>query len=389
MEQTGTPTRHIGAAQQPDWPDAAQVTRVRDVLATCPPLVLAEDVSTLRSLLADVAVGAAHVIQAGDCAEDPDDCTAEHVLRKAAVLDMLAGTLKLATSKPVIRVGRIAGQFAKPRSSPVERIGGVELPAYRGHMVNGPQPDPESRRPDPLRMVTGYMAAAEIMGQLGWRRTGGAGRRVEPPIWTSHEALLLDYEQPMVRDSPAGRRWLASTHWPWVGERTRQVDSPHVALLAEIANPVACKIGPTVTADEIVRLCERLDPDREPGRLTLVARMGADGVGAKLPSLVATVRSEGHPVIWLSDPMHGNTVRAPDGRKARLVTTVAQEATRFRAAVTDAGGVAGGLHLETTPDDVTECADPAAEPAELRTTTLCDPRLNPAQAAAIVAEWAA
>lgn len=388
MERVGAVVPAAGAPQQPVWDNATQVRQVREMLATRPALVTADDVATLLSRLAGVVAGEALVVQAGDCAEDPDECTEEHVRRKCAVLDLLAGTLTLATGAPVIRAGRIAGQFAKPRSNPTERIGGLDLPVYRGHMVNGPEPDPESRRPDPLRILTGYMAASDVMGQLGW--LPGGARRTEPLVWTSHEALLLDYEIPMIRETGTGRPWLASTHWPWIGERTRQVDGPHVALLAGVANPVACKVGPTMTRTEILRLCEMLDPDRVPGRLTFIARMGADVVADRLPALVAAVRAAGHPVIWLSDPMHGNTITADTGRKTRLVATVARELVEFRAAVTRAGGVAGGVHLETTPDNVAEClSDAAIPPPALPYSSLCDPRLNPTQALSVVAAWAA
>ncbi|CAM5723672.1 Phospho-2-dehydro-3-deoxyheptonate aldolase OS=Streptomyces fumanus OX=67302 GN=phzC1 PE=3 SV=1 [Streptomyces fumanus] len=284
----------------------------------------------------------------------PTKAHPEHVHRKAAVLDLLAGALKLITRRPVVRVGRIAGQFGKPRTSDTEIVGGVELPVYRGHMVNSPAPDAESRRPDPLRLLTGYMAASEIARNLGWH--GVRRPHAESTVWTSHEALLLDYEVPMVREQPSGELLLTSTHFPWIGERTRQVHGAHVTLLAKVGNPVGCKVGPAMTEDELLALCKRLDPGREPGRLTLIARMGADHAAERLPPLVRAVRAAGHPVIWLTDPMHGNTVRTPSGHKTRLVTTIEREVRAFKRAVESAGGVAGGLHLETTPDHVTECA---------------------------------
>jgi len=379
------------ARQQPEWADPSAAERVRAILADRPPLVRPEDVRRLRGLLARVARGEAHVVQAGDCAENPEECTAEHVWRKSALLDLLMATLKMNTGKPAVRVGRIAGQFAKPRSQPVERVGGLELPVYRGHMVNGPEPDPESRRHDPLRLLTAYMAASDVMGHLGW--CGPAGHAVQPGIepwvWTSHEALVLDYEVPLVRELGGGRRLLGSTHWPWIGERTRQLDGAHIDLIADIINPVAVKIGPTTTTEEITALCERLDPLREPGRLTLIARMGADAVSEVLPPLVEAVRLTGHPVIWICDPMHGNTVTIPDGHKTRLLHTMAREIRGFRQAVATAGGTAGGLHLETTPDDVVECAADLSvfDRNDVRRTSLCDPRLNPEQAVALVSAW--
>ncbi|MGW6742538.1 3-deoxy-7-phosphoheptulonate synthase [Streptomyces sp. NPDC055025] len=377
------------AAQQPEWPDASQVRRVRETLEARPPLVRAEDIRTLSALLARVAAGEALVVQAGDCAEDVNEHTPGYVARKTAVLDLLAGALRLATGKPVVRVGRIAGQFAKPRSRATESCGGVELPSYRGDMVNGPAPDPESRRPDPLRVLAGYMAANDIVEHLGWKGpTAGSG--IEAPVWTSHEALLLDYEVPMLRRDEAGRPYLSSTHLPWIGERTRQVEGAHVALLSQVFNPVACKVGPSMTPDELLALCERLDPAREPGRLTLIARMGAGLVADRLPPLVGAVRAAGHPVSWLTDPMHGNTVEAPSGTKTRMVDTIVREVRDFRRAVAAAGGVAGGVHLETTPDDVTECA--SDEEGLLRVgdryTSRCDPRLNPRQALHVVSVWA-
>ncbi|MEU2717116.1 3-deoxy-7-phosphoheptulonate synthase [Streptomyces sp. NPDC007205] len=389
MGNVVTQVQEAAAGQQPQWPDPSQVRRVRSILAARPPLVRAEDVLALRTLLARVAHGEAHIIQSGDCAEDPEECTTEHVWRKSAVLDLLAATLKMTVHTPVLRVGRIAGQFAKPRSKPTEQVDGLELPVYRGHMVNEPAADPESRRPDPLRILTGYMAAGDIVEQLGWRRSPAPHPEIEPRVWTSHEALLLDYELPMLRETVDGRHWLASTHWPWIGERTRQLDGAHVAMLSGVINPVACKVGPGMTQEEVVELCERLDPGREPGRLTLIARMGADTVADRLPSLVEAVRAAGHPVIWLCDPMHSNTVSAPSGHKTRLVETVEREVRHFRQAVAKAGGVAGGLHLETTPHAVTECVGEAAELDAVgeRYTSFCDPRLTPEQAARVVAAW--
>jgi 3-deoxy-7-phosphoheptulonate synthase len=377
------------ALQQPLWPDPRRVERARDALAARPGLVRAEDLGVLRAALAGVVDGEAAVIQAGDCAEDPAECTPADVSRKAALLDVLAGTLRMNAHKPVIRVGRIAGQFAKPRSSGTELVGGVHLPAFRGHMVNGPEPNAETRRLDPLRMLTCTEAADAIMKHLGWRANSPLHDPLGPPVWTSHEALLLDYELPMLRTDDHGRLYLSSTHWPWIGERTRQVDGAHVTLLARVSNPVACKVGPSMTVDELLALCERLDADREPGRLTLIARMGAARVSDRLPSLVEAVRDAGHPVIWLTDPMHGNTVRSPDGNKTRHVQTVAKEVRRFQEAVVGAGGVCGGLHLETTPDQVTECVSSTAELAHVgdKYLTFCDPRLNPQQAVSVVSTW--
>jgi 3-deoxy-7-phosphoheptulonate synthase len=380
----------VGARQQPQWDDPGPVRLVREILASCPPLVSADDVLALRARLARVAAGGALLLQAGDCAEDPAECTPAHIGRKAALIAMLADTLGQDGQREVVRVGRIAGQFAKPRSRSVERVGGLDLPVYRGHMVNSPAPDAQSRRPDPLRILSCYQSARETMIALGW--SGQAARAVlggPPPVWTSHEALLLDYEIPMIAQLPGGRRWLSSTHFPWIGDRTRHPDGAHVDLLAGVLNPVAVKIGPTTTPAEVTALCGRLDPGREPGRLTLIARMGADAVTDLLPELAQAVRAADHPVIWVSDPMHANTITTASGSKTRLLTAIAREVRGFRQAISAAGAVAGGLHLETTPDDVTECIPDRSALASVadQHASFCDPRLNPGQAAALAAVW--
>ena len=363
----------LPAAQQPSWPDRrARAFRAR--LARLAGLVTPAEVAALRSELADVAAGRRLVLQAGDCAEPFAECGPRHVTPKAALIDRLATAL--GDDLPVVRVGRMAGQFAKPRSRPTEVVADVELPAYRGDLVNAPQPDALARRPDPTRLVAGYHAARSATELL---------RHHHPWLRTSHEALVLDYELPLVRRDERGVPLLTSTHWPWIGDRTRDVHGAHVRLLASVANPVACKVGPAMRPDELRALCERLDPEREPGRLTLIARLGADRVSELLPPLVRAVRAAGHPVVWLCDPMHGNTVTDGRGRKTRLVSTVVREVAGFRAAVHHAGGVAGGLHLETTPDEVEECGWDDFPTGSY--TSLCDPRLNPGQALAVVAAW--
>ncbi|MFC8825333.1 3-deoxy-7-phosphoheptulonate synthase [Streptomyces sp. NPDC057137] len=389
MDDVPRDIRSRVALQQPRWDDEALLRRVRDDLAGRPAVVTAADVRILRAHLSQVATGHAQVIQAGDCAEDPAECSRGYVVRKSAVLDLLASAMKMASHKPVVRVGRIAGQFAKPRSKPTERVGGGELPVYRGHMINGPEPDPESRRADPRRMLLCYQAARDAVNNLDWylpaERT-----RIESPVWTSHEALVLDYELPLLRRDPAGQLLLTSTHWPWIGERTRQPDGAHVALLSRVINPVACKVGPSMTSQELLRLCDVLDPGRRGGRLTLIARMGDRFVDERLPGLVAAVRAAGHPVIWLSDPMHGNTVTAgPDGLKTRYVETIQRELLGFQAAVRAGGGAVGGVHLETTPDEVTECAHNEAANGSVgdKYTTFCDPRLTPRQAVDVLSVW--
>jgi 3-deoxy-7-phosphoheptulonate synthase len=376
------------AAQQPEWGDETLVRRIRGELRRRQGLVDPRDVKSLSAALAGVAAGEALVIQAGDCAEDPADCTTASVARKAALLEILGGFLKLSTRRRVVRVGRMAGQFAKPRTQATEWAGGRELPVFRGHMVNSPEPDPAGRVPDPRRMLDGYEASRAVLARLGWH---AAPERpiAGSPTWVSHEALLLDYEVPLLRRDEDGRLFLSSTHCPWIGERTRQPGGAHVALLSRIINPVACKIGPSATADEVLALAESLDPERIPGRLTFIARMGADIVGSALPRLVSVVRTAGHPVIWLSDPMHGNTLTGPDGLKTRCVAAVMREVREFPQAVRAAGGIAGGLHLEATPDDVTECVQDTSQTDLVRHKylSLCDPRLNLDQALAVVSAW--
>lgn len=379
------------ARQQPDWTDPALLDRVRADLAARPALVRAADLRLLRAALARVVAGEALVVQVGDCAEDPTERTQGDVVRKAALLDLLTGVLRMTAHHPVIRVGRIAGQFAKPRSQATETVGGVRIPVFRGHMVNGPDPDAAARRPDPVRMLSCYDAAHAIMEHLGWHDSAAPHSQLGPPVWTSHEALLLDYELPMLRTDEEEGLFLGSTHWPWLGERTRQLDGAHMELLASVSNPVACKVGPAMEPGELLALCERLDPQRAPGRLTLIARMGAERVSERLPQLVAAVRRAGHPVIWMTDPMHGNTVPAPDGNKTRHVESIVREVVGFQEAVRGAGGICGGLHLEATPDDVTECVSHESDLGRVgdKYTTLCDPRLNPRQAISVVSAWSA
>ncbi|WP_079049382.1 3-deoxy-7-phosphoheptulonate synthase [Streptomyces torulosus] len=380
--------RSIPALQQPDWEGHTALEEVRTDLGRMPALVDPEAVRRLRALLMEAAAGHLQVMQTGDCAEDPAEATPEDVTRKAALLDVLAGTMKLASGKPIIRVGRIAGQYGKPRSSPTETVNGTQLPVYRGHMVNRPEPDAVLRRPDPRHLLSGYRAASDTMHYLGWRGTAGRSE-LEVPVWTSHEALLLDYELPLLRREPDGSLLLTSTHWPWVGERTRELDGAHIGLLAAVSNPVAVKVGPTMTDDALLALCERLDAQRRPGRLTLIARMGADNAAERLPALVEAVARAGHPVLWLSDPMHGNTVSSPEGLKTRMVRTIVREVENFQDAVSQNGGVAAGLHLETTPETVTECVRDEAGLDRLgdKYLSFCDPRLNPQQAIEVVSAW--
>ncbi|MFE9373075.1 3-deoxy-7-phosphoheptulonate synthase [Streptomyces sp. NPDC006711] len=376
--------RLLPSHQQPVWNDDWLVTGIRRDLALLPELVDADEVNALRLALADVAEGRRQVVQAGDCAEDPAECTPAHLGRKTGLLDALAGVMQMGSGLPVLRVGRFAGQFAKPRSALTEFVDGVELPVYRGHLVNGPMGTERDRRSDPLRMLACHEAATTAMTYL--RRQQEITR---VPVWASHEALVLDYELPQLRRGGEGDTLLTSTHWPWIGDRTRQIDGAHVRMLALVSNPVACKVGPSMTEHELLRLCALLDPQRSPGRLTLISRMGAGEAARRLPALAAQVREAGHPVVWLCDPMHGNTVRAASGRKTRLLTSVVQEIVEFQGALREIGLFPGGLHLETTPDEVSECVADASELAgrDGRSTTLCDPRLNAEQAISVAANW--
>jgi 3-deoxy-7-phosphoheptulonate synthase len=377
---------HAPAEQQPDWADEVGLARTRRRLSRRPAMVGQHDVDTLAALLADVADGSRLLLQIGDCVEDPRYCAdVADVRAKVAMLDELAGCLEQQAGRPVVRVGRMAGVFAKPRSAAFESVDGFELPAYRGPMVNAPEPAPAARRADPHRLLLGHELSRAVhcnLQQLGVSRRPAAER-----VWTSHETLLLDYELPLVRRMPDGRWLLTSTHFPWIGDRTRQLDGFHVRLLAMVANPVACKVGPASTPEQVLRLCAALDPDRRPGRLTLVARLGAGRCGEHLPALVDAVRRAGHPVVWLCDPVHANTRRSPAGRKTRALPDICQEVREFQEAVAEARGVVGGLHLETTPHPVGECVEyRGGEPAG-PFTTLCDPRLNPEQARAVLSHW--
>jgi 3-deoxy-7-phosphoheptulonate synthase len=400
-------------------------------LAQLPPLVFAGEARLLTTALAQVAEGRAFLLQAGDCAESFTDFSADSIRDKLKVILQMAVVLTYGSGVHVVKLGRIAGQFAKPRSSPTERVGDLELPSFRGHLVNDDAPTAEARVPDPDRLVAGYHQAASTLNLLRAFTTGGfadlsqvhvwnqqfvstsaEGRRYEAiageidramrfmkacgvdlegdanlrqvDFWTSHEALILGYEEALTRrDSLTGRWYDCSAHLPWVGERTRQPDGAHVEFLAGVSNPVGAKIGPDASPDDVVELCRRLDPDRQAGRLTLIARMGASRVEALLPPLIRAVRDEGHPVVWVCDPMHGNTFVSGDGRKTRHFDDVLGEIGAFFDACRREGTWPGGVHVELTGDNVTECLGGAEEILEEqlanRYTTTCDPRLNARQ----------
>ncbi|GHJ98971.1 phospho-2-dehydro-3-deoxyheptonate aldolase [Streptomyces sp. Y2F8-2] len=370
------------ALQQPVWPDPEALRTVRERLRTALPLVLPTECDVLRRRLAAVAAGKAFVLQGGDCAETFRDLSLGTVSRKMDTLFGTADELSEAMFLPVVVVARLAGQYAKPRSQPVETRDGVTLPSYRGDAVNGPEFTAEARTPDPHRMLQVYAAAGATLNAvrslLTERRTALGQRE----MFVSHEALLLDYERPLTRpDARTGDSYAGSGHLLWVGERTRQTDGAHIEYLSRIRNPVAVKVGPTATPAEVLALVERLDPDREPGRLTLVARMGADRVRDALPPLVESVAAAGGQVVWICDPMHGNTYNAPSGHKTRHFDAVLDEVTGFFEVHRSLGTHAGGLHLEMTGEEVTECVGAGVAPADLplRYETACDPRLNRSQ----------
>ncbi len=419
------------AAQLPEWPDLDAAASVLSELAGEPPLVFAGEARTLTQCLANVAAGNAFVLQAGDCAESFSDQSADQIRDKLRVILQMAVVLTYGAGVPVVKLGRIAGQYAKPRSSPTERVGDVEMCSFRGHIVNDDAPVPSARVPDPARMLTAYHRSASTLNLLraftkggfadlsqvhAWNQefvaTSAEGRRYEAiaeeidrtlrfmracgvdlsagapiqqvDLFTSHEALLLDYEEALTRrDSLTGGFYDCSAHMLWIGERTRQLDGAHVEFLSGVGNPIGVKLGPTTDPDEAVALCERLNPGRQPGRLTLIARLGVAKVTSLLPGLVRAVRDAGHPVVWECDPMHGNTFSAEGGRKTRHFDDVLGEIRGFFAVHRAEGTWPGGVHVELTGDDVTECLggveDILEEQLPLRYTTTCDPRLNARQ----------
>jgi 3-deoxy-7-phosphoheptulonate synthase len=412
------------AAQQPAWPDPEYAERVGTVLETVPPVAVPSEVDTLQERLAMVARGQAFLLQGGDCAETFADNTEAHLRGTIRTLLQMAVVLTYGTSMPVIKLGRIAGQYAKPRSSPIDAAG---LPSYRGDMINAIEPTAEARRPDPGRLVRAYANAAAAMNlaraitgagladlhhlhewNMDFVRRSSAGERYERvateidrslrfmsacgvddsslrtvELFASHEMLVLDYERPLLR--PGGdRMYLLSAHQLWIGDRTRQLDGAHVALAALIANPIGVKLGPSVTPEEAVELVERLDPQRIDGRVTLVSRMGNGLVRELLPPIVEAVTRAGHRVVWQCDPMHGNTEESPSGHKTRDFARIMDEVEGFFEVHQRLGTHPGGIHVEHTGQDVTECLGGAEmishEELASRYETACDPRLNTQQA---------
>lgn len=378
--------RSLPAAQQPAWHDDPHLPAYREELSHVSPMVRPEDLPVLRRGLARVAAGEALMLQAGDCAESLRECEPSHTEAKLDQLQELADLFTARTRQPVLRVGRLGGQFAKPRSAETEMYGNRELPVFRGHIINGEEPTAAARRPDPGRLLLAHRAATAVTKAVEYRRAD-----LEAGPWTSHEALVIDYETALLRtDDATGVLYLGSTHLPWIGERTRQADGAHIHMLASVANPVGCKVGPGASPEAVVRVCDLLDPDRTEGRLVLIPRMGRDQVDGCLPGIVEAVAAAGHRPAWVIDPMHGNTVRTGNGLKTRHLQDIAAEVSRSRRVLESLGQHPGGLHLEVAAEPVTECVGgPLRHEDQLlaRYTSLCDPRLNPEQAALLLEMW--
>ncbi|WP_156758308.1 class II 3-deoxy-7-phosphoheptulonate synthase [Actinokineospora pegani] len=415
------------AAQQPDWPDAEQVGKVRALLESVPPITVPAEIDKLQRRLAEVARGEAFLLQGGDCAETFVDNTEPHIRGNIRTLLQMAVVLTYGASMPVVKVGRIAGQYAKPRSAKTDALG---LPVYRGDIVNSLIATPEARVPDPGRMLRAYANAGAAMNLVraltgagmadltkvhDWNRdfvrTSPAGERYEAlateidrglrfmqacgvedsslhtvEFFASHEALLLDYERALLRmdtTGPEPRLYNLSSHFLWIGERTRQLDGAHIAFAELLSNPIGLKIGPTTTPEMAVEYVERLDPRNEPGRLTLISRMGNGKVREVLPAIVEKVEASGHKVIWQCDPMHGNTHESSTGYKTRHFDRIVDEVQGFFEVHRRLGTHPGGIHVELTGEDVTECLGGAQEISDAdlagRYETACDPRLNTQQ----------
>jgi 3-deoxy-7-phosphoheptulonate synthase len=433
MAQTWTPAswRAKPARQMPEYPDVEALAKVEAQLSRYPPLVFAGEARNLKKQLADVSAGRAFLLQGGDCAESFAEFHPDNIRDTLRVFLQMAVVLTYGAAMPVVKVGRMAGQFAKPRSAPTERQGEIELPSYRGDIVNGLEFDETARVPDPARQIQAYAQAAATLNLLRAFTDGGyaaltrvhswmlgfvdrspqaeryrdlADRITEAlafmeacgvtdastpelkrtTLYTSHEALLLGFEQSMTRvDSTSGLWYDTSAHLVWIGERTRQPDGAHVEFCRGLANPIGLKAGPNMTADELLTLCDILDPANEPGRLTVIVRMGQDLVERRLPALVRAIRREGRHVVWACDPMHGNTIKSSSGYKTRPFDRILMEVRRFFAVHKAEGTHAGGVHVEMTGQEVTECTGGAQaitdEALADRYHTHCDPRLNASQ----------
>ncbi|MDR0783966.1 MAG: 3-deoxy-7-phosphoheptulonate synthase class II [Propionibacteriaceae bacterium] len=428
----GVPTlaalRELGPLHQPVYEDSVLLERVIEQLRTLPPLVFAGECDALKAKIADAAEGRAFVLQGGDCAETFAALTAGSIRGRLRVLLSMAVVLTYAAEVPVVKIGRMAGQFAKPRSSSIETRDGVILPAYQGDAINGFDFDAQSRRPDPARMLQVYHASAATLNLVrafakggfadlrtihSWNadfvRQAGVSTRYEQltaeinralafmiacgvddqsfrtvDVFASHEALIIDYEHALTRiDSRTLRPYNVGGHLLWIGDRTRQRDGAHVELLASLRNPLGLKVGPSASPREVVELVERIDPDGEPGRLTVISRMGRSRIRELLPPIVEAVEATGRKVCWVCDPMHGNTFATTNGFKTRSFADVVDEVNGFFDVHAKLGTWPGGIHIELTGDDVTECVGGVGELSELDLTsryeTLCDPRLNRAQ----------
>ncbi len=423
--------RNLPRVQMPDYPDAAALQTAEARLRRHPPLVFAGETRTLRHELAAVARGEAFLLQGGDCAESFAAFTADGIRDTFKVMLQMAMVLTYGAKVPTVKVGRMAGQFAKPRSAPTEARGGTELPSYRGDIVNGFDFTAEARVPDPQRMLEAYTQAAATLNLLRAYSTGGfadvarvhgwtlgftdeeeaaryreianriqdsldfmaaAGLTAETAhelsrvdFYTSHEALLLEYEEALTRvDSTSGQTIAGSGHLIWIGDRTRQPDGAHVEYCRGVSNPIGLKCGPSITPSDLKRLMATLNPANDPGRLTLIARFGAGSVGDHLPVLIRAVAEEGAEVVWSCDPMHGNTIKSASGYKTRPFASVLREVQEFFAVHAAEGTVPGGVHFEMTGADVTECTGGVRavtdEDLSHRYHTACDPRLNASQA---------
>ncbi len=423
--------RRRSAAQLPDYPDAGALAAVEERLAHSLPLVFAGEIQTLRQQLAEVAAGRAFLLQGGDCAESFADHSEPAITDTFRVLLQMAVTLTFAAACPVVKVGRLAGQFAKPRSAATETRQGVTLPSYRGDIVNDLDFSPAARQPDPRRQLRAYAQSAatlnllralaqggfadlhrvqqwnldflraspqgaryqdladRISETLAFMRACGLDAATDPQVrqvsfYTAHEALLLGYEQALTRLDPHTGEWYdGSAHFLWIGERTRQLNGAHVEFMRGIANPIGLKVGPTVDPDALLRLLDALNPANQPGRLTLISRMGAERIEAALPPLIRATQREGRAVVWCCDPMHGNTQETDAGYKTRSFVRILAELQRFFAIHRAEGGIPGGMHFELTGQDVTECLGGAQAITEQgladRYHTQCDPRLNASQ----------
>ncbi len=424
--------RSLPVVQMPDYLDQTKLVTVEKRLAGFPPLVFAGEARKLKKNLARVAEGRGFLLQGGDCAESFAEHSADNIRDFFRVFLQMAVVLTFAGGQPVVKVGRIAGQFAKPRSSPTETIDGVEYPIYRGDIVNDAEATVAGRAPDPERQIMAYRQSAATMNllrafaqggyanlenvhqwtldflkdspayeqyqnladrlteTLGFMRACGITAESAPQLkatdfFTSHEALLLGFEQALTRvDSTSGDWYATSGHMLWIGDRTRQPDHAHVEFCRGVKNPIGLKCGPSLKADELLRLIDILNPENEPGRLTLIARFGADKVEKHLPELIRAVKREGRTVVWSSDPMHGNTVKSSSGYKTRPFDSIMSEVRRFMAIHQAEGTHAGGVHVEMTGKDVTECTGGLRalrdEDLNDRYHTFCDPRLNASQA---------